>query len=368
MGEMYAKVVTTSDAGAYKCNAINSAGTSSSDQLTLTVNSPAPDVPTITGWPVGSSASIGSVLSLECNDAVTGGVPTFFEWYLGQIKLTSTGDREKVYTKTVTVTDGGSYSCLAINAQGYATSMTYNFTVNNPPSNPIISGWPAGSELNVGETLSITCRASASGGTPTSFEVYHDGTLLSSTGTRGEIYTKVMTISDGGDYMCKAINADGAAETNDTLIVKDPPHMPTIYGWPNGSVIIASETLDLRCDAAVTGGTPVSFQWYLGATLLSSTGASGESYTKEAVLDDAGAHKCVAINADGQAESYTQFLAVQNPTFDVGFSLSTPFSSDLNDPASSAFLSLASDMAALLNSSLSGGDTPVKEINIKGFR
>jgi hypothetical protein len=81
-------------------------------------------------------------------------------------------------------------------------------------------------------------------------------------------------------------------------------------GWPNASSLIVADTLNLTCTAA--GGAPTSFEWYLGTTKLNSTGTMGEIYEKAVALsDDAGAYRCLAKNADGEAESSIKYLVVQ---------------------------------------------------------
>ena len=77
-----------------------------------------------------------------------------------------------------------------------------------------MTGWPKGSALTAGDKLNLTCEAATKGGVPDSFKWYKGVTKMNSTGTKGERY-HVMSVAttDAGDYRCKAINADGTAES-----------------------------------------------------------------------------------------------------------------------------------------------------------
>ena len=82
-------------------------------------------------------------------------------------------------------------------------------------------------------------------------------------------------------------------------------------GWPSGSTLNLGEGLTLTCNAANTGETPTSFEWYKGSTLLTSTGTKDETYeVTNVAVTDAGDYKCKAINNAGNAESTPQTLVV----------------------------------------------------------
>lgn len=92
----------------------------------------------------------------------------------------------------------------------------------------------------------------------------------------------------------------------------DPPGAPTINGWPPKSIVNVGATLTLTCVAATQGGAVVSFEWYFGTNKLTSTGTKFEKYEITKVdKSHGGTYKCVAINADGRAESTTNTLIVK---------------------------------------------------------
>ena len=70
----------------------------------------------------------------------------------------------------------------------------------------------------------MICTPSDSGGTPTRLEWYRGETKLTSSATaeNGQKYEVTsVTPADAGSYKCKAVNADGSAEsTLKTLTVK----------------------------------------------------------------------------------------------------------------------------------------------------
>jgi hypothetical protein len=101
-----------------------------------------------------------------------------------------------------------------------SVALWYSILFSDPPESPTVAGWPSGFEINVGETLNLTCTADILGGTPTRFEWYLGTTNLTSSGTMGENYVKVMDVSDAGDYKCLAMNDAGdAASATPTITV-----------------------------------------------------------------------------------------------------------------------------------------------------
>ena len=102
----------------------------------------------------------------------------------------------------------------------------------DPPIAPTIAGWPTTGSVKVGNSLTLTCAKAATGGTPTSYELYRGAAKLTTTGNEGQTYTIASaSLTDEGDYKCKAINADGSAEsTVKTLDVKGRLRSTSKYG------------------------------------------------------------------------------------------------------------------------------------------
>jgi hypothetical protein len=99
--------------------------------------------------------------------------------------------------------------------------MQYFLLSGPPPGTPTVGGWQSSSMTNIGDTLTLTCNAAVSGGTTTSYEWYQGLIKLDSTGNMGELYSKVITVLDAGEYRCLAINNEGyAASMTYNLTVK----------------------------------------------------------------------------------------------------------------------------------------------------
>jgi hypothetical protein len=62
--------------------------------------------------------------------------------------------------------------------------------------------------------------------------------------------------------------------------------------------------------AATSGGIPISFEWYLEATKLQSTGAKKETYEMVVKDTDKGTYKCRAVNTHGQKDSKGMLLTI----------------------------------------------------------
>jgi len=97
------------------------------------------------------------------------------------------------------------------------------------------------------------------------------------------------------------------------LLLADPPKAPTISGWPTSGSVKVGDSLTLTCTAAATGGgTPARFEWYKGASKLSSTGTQSQTYTiASASPTDKGDYECKAINDDGERKSAVKTLDVK---------------------------------------------------------
>jgi hypothetical protein len=81
-----------------------------------------PAKPTFKGFPVGGVGTKGSAITLTC---VASGSDTVsrFEWSKNSVKLTSSGEKNAVYTKEgLADTDNGTYSCIAANDAGKSES------------------------------------------------------------------------------------------------------------------------------------------------------------------------------------------------------------------------------------------------------
>ncbi|XP_062965971.1 carcinoembryonic antigen-related cell adhesion molecule 5-like [Cynocephalus volans] len=138
--------VTRNDAGPYECETQNPVSTSRSDAFTLNI-SYGLDNPTIS-FP-DSSCSTGANLSLFCYSASN--PPTQFSWLINGRPQQST---QELFIPNITVSDSGSYTCLACNsATGLNRTTVKTITVSDKPVTGSSPGISAG--LLVGIVIGV---------------------------------------------------------------------------------------------------------------------------------------------------------------------------------------------------------------------
>jgi hypothetical protein len=124
-----------SDAGSYSVVATNSAGSTSSNAATLTVN-PATSPPAFTAQPASQTVTAGNPVTLTA--AASGTPAPSFQWQKGGMNIS--GATGATYTiASPAATDAGSYTVVATNASGSATSIAAVLDVLVPPSNAVIT-------------------------------------------------------------------------------------------------------------------------------------------------------------------------------------------------------------------------------------
>jgi hypothetical protein len=192
---------------------------------------------------------------------------------------------------------------------------TANFTINvtggtSTGTVPAITTNPASITINSGATTTLT--VAASGTPPPTFQWYAgaSGVITSpvSGATSASFTTPVLTAS--ASYWARATNASGSANsTAASISVRIPPAITTA---PVSTTINSGGAATFT--VAATGTTP-TFQWYKGASGVTTTpitGATGTTYTTPA-LTATSTYWVRATNAAGVADSGTVTATVNAP-------------------------------------------------------
>ncbi len=197
------KVLTISQAtsandGAYYCvTSYDGTGYSfSSNTVDVTVGVP----PAITTQPEGTTVCEGGTLSLS--GASSGGNLTY-QWLKGTTPIP--GATSATYTKSnVTAADAGSYSLVATNACGSATSVAVDLAV---ATGALVSAEPADVAINTGERITFTVEAAGTG--TIAYQWYLNDVAIA--GATEATYTvERAQMSDAGQYYCIVANTCGA--------------------------------------------------------------------------------------------------------------------------------------------------------------
>ncbi|XP_038571298.1 hemicentin-1 isoform X2 [Micropterus salmoides] len=327
-----------SDTGRYVCVADNVAG-SAEKSFNLNVHVP----PTIMGMsPEAVTVVVNNFVSLTCE--ATGFPPPTLSWLndRGPIQantnaLIMPGGRTLQILKAK-VSDGGKYSCVAMNAAGEAYKHIY-LTVLVPPSIRDSSGdSPVVVNVLVGKSVTLECESNAV--PPPTITWYKNGRVVTESANlrilaEGQMLEiKGSEVSDTGQYVCKVTNVAGQVDKNFHLNIYVPP---SIDGPAEESVVeTISNPATFACDA--TGIPPPSLTWLKNGRPIENSDSlemhifSGGSKLQIArsQRSDSGTYTCVASNVEGKARK-SYHLTIQVPPSITGSELPSEMGVLLNE-------------------------------------
>uniref|UniRef100_A0A4W6D352 Hemicentin-1 n=1 Tax=Lates calcarifer TaxID=8187 RepID=A0A4W6D352_LATCA len=332
------KHAQVSDTGRYVCVADNVAG-SAEKSFNLNVHVP----PTIIGLsPENVTVVVNNFVSLSCE--ATGFPPPTLSWLndKGPIQgntnaLIMPGGRTLQILKAK-VSDGGKYSCVAMNAAGEAYKHIY-LSVFVPPSIRDSSGdSPVVVNVLVGKSVTLECESNAV--PPPTITWYKNGRVVTESanlrilaeGRMLEI--KASEVSDTGQYVCKATNVAGQVDKNFHLNIYVPP---SIDGPVVERVVeTISNPVTFACDA--TGIPPPSLTWLKNGRPIENSESlemhifSGGSKLQIARSQpsDSGTYTCLASNVEGKARK-SYHLTIQVPPSIFGSELPSEMGVLLNE-------------------------------------
>ncbi|XP_044798653.2 hemicentin-1 isoform X3 [Bubalus bubalis] len=308
------------DIGRYVCVAENTAG-SAKKYFNLNVHVP----PSVIGPnPENLTVVVNNFISLTCE--VSGFPPPDLSWLKNEqpIKpntnaLIVPGGRTLQIIRAK-VSDGGEYTCIAINQAGEGKKKL-SLTVYVPPSIKD-HGSESLSVVNVREGTSVSLECGSNAVPPPVITWYKNGRMLTES-ARLEIladgqmlHITKAEVSDTGQYVCRAINVAGRDDKNFHLNVYVPP---SIEGPENEvTVETVSNPVTLTCDAA--GIPPPSIAWLKNHKPIDNSGSlevhilSGgrKLQIARSQHSDSGNYTCIASNMEGKAQKH-YILSIQVP-------------------------------------------------------
>ncbi|XP_004768021.1 hemicentin-1 isoform X1 [Mustela putorius furo] len=307
------------DIGRYVCVAENTAG-SAKKYFNLNVHVP----PSVIGPnPENLTVVVNNFISLTCE--VSGFPPPDLSWLKNEqpIKLNTNalivpGGRTLQIIRAK-VSDGGEYTCIAINQAGESKKKVF-LTVYVPPSIKD-HGSESLSVVTVREGTSVSLECESNAVPPPVITWYKNGQITESTHWEiladGQmLHIQKAEVSDTGQYVCRAINVAGRDDKNFHLNVYVPP---TIEGPENEGVVeTISNPVTLTCDA--TGIPPPTIAWLKNHKPIENSNSlevhilSGGSKLQIARSQhsDSGNYTCIASNMEGKAQK-NYILSIQVP-------------------------------------------------------
>ena len=287
--------VQASDAATYSVVASNAAGTATSTGATLTVST----APAIAVQPVSQTANAGA--SVSFSGAATGTPSPAVQWRKNGVNI-SGATTVTLTLANVQPSDAATYSFVATNANGTATSTGATLTINVAP---IFLAQPVSQTVGVGTHVSLTAAAS---GTPApSFQWRKNGANLASA-TSATLTLFNVQLGDAGSYSVVTANAAGSAlSAIATLTVTAGPGITT-----QPANLVANAGASVSFTVAASGTPAPAFQWLKNGALI-----AGETNATLALASvqpsDAATYSVVATNSAGATASNGATLAVVSP-------------------------------------------------------
>ncbi|KAM4567415.1 cell adhesion molecule CEACAM5-like [Fundulus diaphanus] len=305
MSEYMTPSLTKEMSGNYICMALNHiTGKNSTASIMLTVVDPIQNVKIEQSNP----AIEGNLHTLTCN--ITGPADHIY-WMKDDQPLHSDNrtvfsmDNMTVMFKTLNRSDARHYQCLAINAVGNMSSVSYKLLVNYGPEMPIIMG---PSVVKTGDNVTLTCQAES---VPvSSYRWFFSGSLVSNM----SVYmTPPLREEMSGKYVCEASNSISGKNSSASIMltVIDPIHSVEIAAPINSA--IENYSYNLTCNVA---GPADHIYWMKNGELLLADNRTVFYMDNKTVMlsalshSDAGNYQCMALNAVGNMTSAQYNLIV----------------------------------------------------------
>jgi hypothetical protein len=303
---LYLNPVTPSQAGSYRLVASNPVGVTTSQVAVLTVRSEAPIFIT---HPISQTVLWGSYASMFAN--VSGGPPPAVQWLFNGAPIF--GQTNTVLSFGYATPDrAGTYSMLASNVVGVATSQVAILTVTSQP--PVFVSEPYDQTVLWGEFVQFYAFAQA--GPPADYQWFFNGMLLPGA-TNYYLNVEFAGTNQAGFYHVVATNLFGAATSRvASLVVETAP--PNFGSEPNDIIALWGDTVGFYSNAA--GGPPPDYQWRRdGVPIPDATNNFLNLFN--VTTNNVGAYDVIASNFLGAVTSRVAVLEVQvqEPQFSYSF-------------------------------------------------
>ncbi len=256
-------------------------------------------IPVVISTQPAASQTVVSGATATFSAIVTGA--SSYQWQKNGVNISgSTG--ATLTLANVTSADAATYTLVASNATGSATSNNAVLTVNVPP---VISAQPVNQTVISGSTGSFSVAASGSP-SPT-FQWRVNGVNIPGATSTTLTLTGV-TPANAGTYTAVVTNSAGSATSVGAVLAVNVP--PVITSQPTNQSLASGSTLSL---SVIATGTPApTFQWrFNGVNILSGTYAI--LTLSNVTSANAGTYTVIATNSAGSVTSSVAALTVTTP-------------------------------------------------------
>ena len=247
---------TTNNAGNYDVIVGNSGGSVTSAVATLAVSVAGGLAPTITTPPAGQTVTQGQNATFT---VVAGGTaPLSYFWFKGTTVVA--GPTGSSFTITnAQPSDAGSYSVIASNVLGTATSSSASLTVNPAPQPPFISASPVSQDVLTGAPATFT--VAAGGAVPLRYQWYFNRARLGGQTAQSLVVPNAQAASVGRYFVVVANNYGSvtSAVANLTLVSVKGSYNGLFYETAGVSPLSSGSFAATVTDSGVYSGTLLLF-------------------------------------------------------------------------------------------------------------
>ncbi len=291
-------IVQLTDAGKYSVKVTNAAGAATSREATLSVTPAIP--PSFSSPPQGQSIFEGQSVSFSVG--MEGSWPMRYQWLKDGSPITgATGSYFSI--QTAKRSDAGSYTVVATNHAGSATSAAATLVVN-PAVLPKIAVQPASRTLAYGDYLSLSVEIT--GSSPFTYQWEKDGVALPN-GSNWSYSISNVTPANSGSYTVVVTNAAGSVTSNAATITVQPAVAPSITRQPEGKTVAYGTSFSLS--VAATGSPNLRYEWRKDGLPLGANGS--DYYVSTATPTHSGVYTVVIANPGGSVTSQGATITVQ---------------------------------------------------------
>ncbi|XP_035014936.2 titin [Hippoglossus stenolepis] len=200
------------------------------------------------------------LVAFVCDVGDVGDPDWTYSWYKNLQKIPDE-DESSLNITSVTQTDQGDYACKAHLedrrvTSGYSNTATVKVYENTPE--PTLSKVPDFTPMYVGETVNFTCTVNMSSGWK--YQWYENGQNIPS--ATGKTYSLPLSLSDGGNYSCKATRGETTSTSQSAEIQLSVheipvPHLENMTQWLD---VFPTESVKLSC--GMQRGSGWTYTWY----------------------------------------------------------------------------------------------------------
>lgn len=281
-----------------------------------------PGALTITAQPLSQAVQPGNAVTLSVAAAGSGSLA--YQWFEGASGTTNApvADAKSPTYATPALTRTTSFWVRLTDARGSADSTTATITVEGSAAPapvgtaPAITTEPESRTVAPGQAATLV--VGAGGSAPLAYQWFVGSTGPTSTPVAGATAASFTTpaLTATTSYWVRVSNAVGDADSVTATVTVSTPSGPTstapvITASPQSQTVAAGQTATMS--VAATGTAPMSYQWYSGATGITSTPLAGATSASLVTppLSATNSYWVRVSNSVGAADSGTATITVQ---------------------------------------------------------